>query len=233
MYQQIAADLLSRMSAGEWQIGDQFPSESILCEEYASSRVTIRQALAKLEYEGFLDRQRGKGSFIKANPSIVIQELFIPQVGARRKSNIHSENIKFSVVTDANPQVLKYLHIDAGTPVVYLSRLFVQHGRAIGINNAWFPLDKVQGITELPLINNSVTDTLQSRYGIRFSSIDNYIESLSMAAETAHALSTSFPSPGLKISSVYYAEDNSPVEYAVTIWNGRDTQFHLVLSQNK
>ena len=103
-------------------------------------------------------------------------------------------------------------------------------GRIIGINYAWFPLNKVPGITEIPLENNSVTETLQKRYHIAFSYIDNYIESLSMDAETAHILNTSLYSPALKISSVYFDTDGSPVEYSETIWNGRDTQFHIALS---
>lgn len=230
VYQQIASDILSRISAGEWPIGCQISSELCFCEEYNSSRVTLRQALAKLEYEGFIEKQRGKGTFVKAKPGIVVQDLFIPQVGVRRKSDIVSANIRIAVAKKTNPIVLKFLRIDEKTSVVSLIRDFVQHGRIIGINHAWFPLHKVPGITEQPLENNSVTETLQQRYHINFSSIDNFIESISMDGETAHILNASLMSPALKISSVYFDEEGIPAEYSETIWNGRDTQFHISLS---
>lgn len=230
LYQQISSDILSRISSGEWEIGMQLPSEFQLCEEYGSSRVTLRQALTKLEYEGFIEKNRGKGTFVKTKPGLTIQDLFIPQVGVKRKSDIESKNIKIMVSPVTNPAVIDFLRLPRDTNVAFLTRDFVKAGRIIGINYAWFPLNKVPGITEIPLENNSVTETLQKRYHIAFSYIDNYIESLSMDAETAHILNTSLYSPALKISSVYFDTDGSPVEYSETIWNGRDTQFHIALS---
>ena len=76
----------------------QLPSEFQLCEEYGSSRVTLRQALTKLEYEGFIEKNRGKGTFVKTKPGLTIQDLFIPQVGVKRKSDIESKNIKIVII---------------------------------------------------------------------------------------------------------------------------------------
>lgn len=231
LYQQIESDILARISSGEWPIGSQLPSEFDLCDEYGSSRITLRQALSKLENEGFIEKSRGRGTYVKTKPSITTQDLFIPQVGIKRESDIKSQNIKISVQTKNNPIVTSFLRIQEDTPTAWLTRNFVKNGRIIGINNSWFPLDRVIGITERPLENNSVTDTLQNRYKISFSSIDNFIESISMDAETAHKLNASLYSPGLKISSIYFDENEIPVEYSETIWNGRDTQFHIALSK--
>ena len=64
VYYQIQQDLISRISRGEWQIGEQMPSESSLIDEYKVSRVTLRQALAELEKDNLIKRHRGKGAFI-------------------------------------------------------------------------------------------------------------------------------------------------------------------------
>ena len=117
VYQQIASDILARISQEEWCIGDKLPSEGELSEEYSASRVTIRQALAKLESEGLIDKQRGKGTFVKSNPGIVIQDLFIPQVGIKKKSDIVAADIKLSVTTSVSAQILNHLAIEPGTPV--------------------------------------------------------------------------------------------------------------------
>ena len=230
VYQQIVSDILSRISAMEWKIGDKLPSESQLTEEYESSRVTVRQALTKLAYEGFVEKQRGKGTFVKANPSTTVQDLIIPQIGVRHKSDIVAADIKIHAVTDAGIQVTNNLQLPPESPVFYLERLFLRKDRIICINRAWFPLERVPGMADQPLIHDSITDTLSKRYHIAFSSVENYIESISIDAATAHIMRTSSPSPGLKISSIYTDIENQPVEYSVTIWNGRDTQFHIVLS---
>lgn len=230
IYQQIAHDILARISAEEWTVGDKLPSETEFCEEYESSRVTIRQALTKLELEGYIDKMRGKGTFIKASPSLVIQDLVIPQIGTLRKTDIISANIVMKETLGASPIVQNNLRIKSSEKVVYLTRLFLKDGRTIGISKVWFPSSKVPGIAQCPLENNSITDTLQNRYKVRFSSIENFIESISMDAETAHLLNTASQSPGLKICTVYFDGSGAPVEYAETIWNGRDTKFHLNLS---
>lgn len=233
VYQQIASDIVSRISLEEWGIGDKLPSENDLTAEYEASRVTVRQALAQLEKDGFVDRQRGRGAFVKSNPVVVIQDLYLPQIGSKTQSDVTSSDIKLSLVTDANSQVLTRLNLEPGTPLVYLERLFKSKRRTIGINRAWFPADKVPRMAEMPLINSSITDTLQQRYHIDFGSVENYIESFSLDAALSHVLNTVSPSPALKISSVYTTDSGLPIEYAVTIWNGRDTQFHIMISSNK
>ena len=48
-YYQIQLDLSDRIQRGEWNDRKQLPSESTLAEQYAVSRITLRQALAELE----------------------------------------------------------------------------------------------------------------------------------------------------------------------------------------
>lgn len=230
VYQQIASDILSRIASGEWEIGSQIDSENTLCEEYEASRVTVRQALTKLKYEGYIDRRQGQGSFVKAKPEIETLDLFIPQVGVRKKSDITSANIVLQVDLKPSALVREKLHLKENDPVAALTREFMLHGRVIGIHHAWFPLSRVAGITEVPLENNSITDTLQNRYNITFSAIENYIESISLDGETAAMLNAATMTPSLKINSLYYDADEKAVEYSETIWNGRDTQFRIVIS---
>ena len=53
-YYQIQLDLSDRIQRGEWNDRKQLPSESTLAEQYAVSRITLRQALAELEKMGKL-----------------------------------------------------------------------------------------------------------------------------------------------------------------------------------
>lgn len=229
VYQQIASDLSARIFQEEWGVGDRIPSESELSIEYDASRVTVRQALAKLESEGLIEKQRGRGAFVKSNPGLVMQELYLPQIGIKHKSDIVSDEIKLSVTEQASPQIYTNLSVEQGTPLVYLERLFLMNKRTVGINRAWFPMDKVPGMAELGLVNDSITDTLQQRYGVVFSSVENYIESLMMDAAMSQLFCVVSPSPALKVNSIYFAADHSPIEYAITIWNGRDTRFHIMI----
>lgn len=49
-------------------VGDAFPSEAQLCEEFSVSRTAVRSALAALEGHGLLEAVHGKGRFVRALP---------------------------------------------------------------------------------------------------------------------------------------------------------------------
>jgi GntR family transcriptional repressor for pyruvate dehydrogenase complex len=75
---QIFQKLKNRIEAGTWEIGDKFPSENQLCQEYGVSRVTVRSAIQQLEAVGLIKthqggrtqvvRHRVKGSVASLNP---------------------------------------------------------------------------------------------------------------------------------------------------------------------
>lgn len=59
--------LLSKITSGEWKIGDKIPSENQICKEHQMSRSTVRTALHKLQAQGFIITNPGKGSFVTRN----------------------------------------------------------------------------------------------------------------------------------------------------------------------
>jgi GntR family transcriptional regulator len=62
---QLAVLLEREITSGRWIPGVRLPSEPALCRHYGLSRTTVRQALARLEQEGLIDRRRGDGTFVK------------------------------------------------------------------------------------------------------------------------------------------------------------------------
>jgi GntR family transcriptional regulator len=67
-YHEIAAELRSRITAGEFSGGRLLPSEAQLADSYAASRVTVRRALEELHNEGLIDSRQGLGWFVAADP---------------------------------------------------------------------------------------------------------------------------------------------------------------------
>jgi GntR family transcriptional regulator len=64
-YERIADDLRDRIRAGELAPGDQLASETTLVERYGKSLPTLRQALALLQAEGLIEKQHGRGNFVR------------------------------------------------------------------------------------------------------------------------------------------------------------------------
>jgi GntR family transcriptional regulator len=60
----LAHDLRTRLAGGEWQPGQQLPTEAEFVETYGVSRATVRQALKSLEVQGLVTTRHGRGTFV-------------------------------------------------------------------------------------------------------------------------------------------------------------------------
>lgn len=230
VYQQISNDLLARITQDEWSLGGKLPSEHELSVKYGASRVTIRQALAKLEADGLIDKQRGRGAFLKANPSLAVQELYLPQPGVEYVSSNTPVDTKITVVAQASAEVYDRLDLPIGSKLIHVERSYLRQGNLVGINRAWLPCKLVPDMAEHQLVHDSISKTLQERYHMHYESVENYIEAIMLSVTSAAQLDTISPSPALKISSLYKLKDATPIEYSITIWNGRNTQFRVMIS---
>jgi len=65
LYQQIKSLLLDRIEHGELAVGDVIPSEARLGAAFEVSRLTVRQALYELRVEGYVIREKGRGTFVR------------------------------------------------------------------------------------------------------------------------------------------------------------------------
>lgn len=65
----LAADLRTRIVDGVIQPGDKLPSENTLIGEFGVSRTVVRAALTRLQAEGLVETERGRGSFALTPPT--------------------------------------------------------------------------------------------------------------------------------------------------------------------
>jgi len=64
-YVSLARDLLRDIAEKNLSVGDRLATENELADQYQLSRVTVRQALDMLAQEGYISRERARGTFVK------------------------------------------------------------------------------------------------------------------------------------------------------------------------
>lgn len=64
LHVQLAEIIRERIQTGVWRTGEVIPTEKELCAAFDLARGTVRQALHKLESDGYLRRERGRGTFV-------------------------------------------------------------------------------------------------------------------------------------------------------------------------
>lgn len=67
LYLQLAAAIRQRIERGDLSEGSLVPSLKALQSEFGVSRITVRQAMDRLEGEGLISRHKGKGTFVISN----------------------------------------------------------------------------------------------------------------------------------------------------------------------
>ncbi len=91
LYHRVYVILLQKLTDGSYPVGQAMPSEDELAAGFNVSRVTIRKAMERLEHEGRIVRQRGRGTFpLALQPSAQEHEnrFMRSQISLAQKTNI-------------------------------------------------------------------------------------------------------------------------------------------------
>ncbi|MFB9128237.1 FadR family transcriptional regulator [Paraburkholderia dipogonis] len=64
----IYGDILNRIVEGEYKEGERLPTEHALAERFATSRPTVREALARLRADGIIMTRHGSGTTVARRP---------------------------------------------------------------------------------------------------------------------------------------------------------------------
>lgn len=62
---QVAEQLQTMIRSGEYKEGDRLPTEGVLAEKFAVSRITVREAVSKLRAMDIIEVRQGEGTFVK------------------------------------------------------------------------------------------------------------------------------------------------------------------------
>ena len=67
---QVKEALVARIESGEWRPGSRVAPEADLARSMGVSRPTLREVLRGLQEDGYLQRQRGAGTFVTHRPRL-------------------------------------------------------------------------------------------------------------------------------------------------------------------
>ena len=101
LYEKIYSELKNDILSGTYKKGDWFPPERVLKDRFNTTHLTVRNALAKLVLEGFIERYSGKGTLV-----IYSRERTTPPRVSLRFPYAH---LMFSGLDETNARILEAL----------------------------------------------------------------------------------------------------------------------------
>ncbi|MFF3671189.1 GntR family transcriptional regulator [Microtetraspora malaysiensis] len=168
LYLQVERALQQRIDDGEWLPGAQLPTEGELGKVYGVSRVTIRQALARLVDRGMLVREQGRGTFVR-DTSLTAGTRGVTSFTAELAGLGHrsgSQILEQRVVSASACDLPKEVGLGPADRLLLLRRLRTDSAKPVGVQTALLPLDRFPGLDELDLGGRSLYETLRETYGL-------------------------------------------------------------------
>lgn len=165
MWAQVLDDLRRRLASGE--LTDDFPTDQQLIARYDVSRHTVREAMRRLQDEGVVSRERGRGTFVTPpkveQPTGAIYSLFrsIEAMGLEQRSRV----LDLSVATDEGAATRLGLSVDA--ELVRLERLRLIDASILAHDTAWLPLGVARPLLDVDFTHTALYDEMATRCGIQ------------------------------------------------------------------
>jgi GntR family transcriptional regulator len=128
-YVQLANILLKAIASGQYQAGDQLPTEGELCTAHSVSPMTVRRAINLLLDQGAVSTTRGRGTFVRP-PSLATASFDLTVFHDLLDDEAVSVRVLEARVLPAGARAAKNLALTPGTPVISIRR-HLQRGNEI------------------------------------------------------------------------------------------------------
>lgn len=224
----IKEKLVNRMKENVYKVGEQFPTEKELCKEFDVSRTTVRLALSQLVQEGYLIRQRGKGSFV-AEPKVnqilsYTENKFGQQLKAQGiKGKIELKNLE---VIPANGTEKEKLKLNENDPIQKIKRIRLANNETTQYEISYVPWNIAPGLTKEQL-ETSLYSTLKEQHNVSIYKTTEMIEVVLADNDIGHYLNCQTGQPCFYIETIAEDKDGKIIEFSRSYFRGDKTNFRI------
>ena len=227
LHHQIKVAVLEGVEQGWLRPGMQLPRERELAEAVGVSLAPVRQAMADLTKEGYVDRTRGRGTFIRDRK--LVEKIHI--LGSFHESvSRPGLSVAVKVLSSeftAPPQAVATALALRGPQAWCLRRLAELDGDPIALLTAWLPLRYARGVSNLDLGAGSLYEALAQVHRVEMTSADNVVEVDRAGLEQAELLGLTPGSPVLRVIGVTRNQQDRPVEYSDVLYRPERFRFAI------
>ena len=216
LYSAIVDDLQKRIAEGEYQPGENLPTESELCEQYNVSRITVRKAISCLEEEGVIDHPFSKTPCVKKNS--------IP-----RHIN-YMRGLSEDLMREGT--LAESLEVPVGEPLYYIERLRYGNGEPLCYQSLYLVARFCPGLLDEDLVKGSIYALLENKYGMK---IDHCVQNITACISSYRIcalLELADRTAMLKVTNTGYLQTGECYEYAQNYYVGGTYTISVELSRS-
>jgi GntR family transcriptional regulator len=227
IYYRLEKYLRDQILSGALRPGDLVAPESQLAQQFGASRMTVRQALSRLVFDGLVVRHRGRGTFV-AQPRLehtYIFPSFEEEMQARGARTSHK--LLDMRAVRAEGKVAESLGIPEGTPITMLQRQRLVDGQVVGYELRYLPKRIGEALTQDEIHSQPMVRAVMRILGKTHTRLSLRVSSSMVRREEAKILETKVGTPVLVREHIWYVEPDGPVQYGKSIFRGDRYQMCL------
>ena len=202
LHHQIKIAVLEGVEAGWLEPGAQLPRERELAKSLGVSLAPVRQAMADLTKEGYVERIRGRGSYIRDRK--LVEKIQI--LGSFHES-VSRQGLRVDVKVLSSDMTKPPHVVDAalgsrGRNAWCLRRFASIDGEPLALLTAWLQPKYARGVSDRDLGTGSLYEALRHVHGIEMTAADNLVEVDRAGLEQAELLGLAPGSPVLRVIGI-------------------------------
>ncbi len=225
-YYQLKEILEQRINAGEFQPGDQFPTDDELCTQYNLSRGTVRRAIEILVEEGRLRRDQGRGTFVTP-PQLSPVFFRLADFGEdMRQRGLEPQTRLLHLKTfPATEEIAASLQIEPGAEVIEIARLRLANDKPMAIETRYLAREICPELLDEDLEHQSIHRLLIDKFNIPLVRAWHSIEARVLSGQEAELLQVPDGTAGFLVERLTFTIKNQPVTWFRTIYRGDEYRF--------
>jgi GntR family transcriptional regulator len=229
IYYQLEQGIKELIESGKFTAGDLIPSEREFANDYQISRMTVRQAITNLVNDGYLKRERGKGTFVAYQK--------IEKKGLTGFSeDMHSRGLKpgtkvldFTIL-NADAKNARHLEIQEGSLIYQVKRLRLADNEPMAYEILLMSTDLVPGLTE-EIVCGSIYEYVEKQAGLHIVSGVQELEATTARKQEAELLQINEGAPVLLIQRKALLENKQPLEFVQSYYRADRYKFTIEISR--
>ncbi|MDM5299563.1 GntR family transcriptional regulator [Bacillus pumilus] len=220
MYHQIMENLKKQIEDGTLAPDTLIPSEREYAERFGISRMTVRQAISNLVNEGYLYRQKGKGTFVSREKfEQPLQGLTSFTEDMRQRGlKASSELLDFNKIA-CPAHLFSSLQLADSDAVFELKRIRFANDEPMAIETSYIP-EKFAGTLTKEHLTGSLYEYIENHTGLAIAHATQELEANVATKAEAHLLSITTGAPVLSITRTTYLQNDLPFEYVLSVYRG-------------
>jgi len=226
LYVQITEGLLDQIESGKLAPGARLPSERKLSEALGVNRLTLRRALSRLEAQGVIIRQHGKGNFV-TEPKIERRtgRLVSFTTGMQRRGYTPGARVITFEQRPAEVAIAGHLELPVSTLVYYVRRLRSINQEPVMLEELWLPVHLFPGFERYDLTSRSVYEIMEKEYDVSMGKARRALEPVVATEYEAELLGVETGAPLMLERRIGFDRDERLVEYGKDLYRGDRFRF--------